>query len=71
MFVAKSILDLVSYDCIFSELNPEMICGILSKLDESKNQKVLWNAEQMQCVDCIEKKLIRLAKSPRISLVRY
>jgi hypothetical protein len=42
--------DLVSYDCIFSEFDPEMVRGVLSKIDESKNQKVLWNAEQMQVV---------------------
>jgi len=28
----------------------------LSKINESKNQKVLWNVEQMHFVGCIEKR---------------
>ncbi len=31
---------------------------VLPKINESKNQKVLWNAEQIQFVGYIEKKIM-------------
>ena len=37
---------------------PRIIPEALPKIKESKSQKVLWNAEQIQVVGYIEKKII-------------
>ena|GEM_PF-3866334 len=58
MFVAKSIRDLVSSCCISRDLIQGLYPQVLPKINESKNQKVLWNAEQMQVVGYIEKKIM-------------
>src|ERR1035437_5775833 len=43
------------YHLLITNLIQKRYVGVLSKKDKSNNQKVFWNAEQMQCVNYIEK----------------
>ena len=58
LFIAKSSHDLVSSDCISRDLIQELCPRVLSKINETRNQKVLWNAEQIWVVGHVEKKIM-------------